>query len=158
MSGVQAGWRNWAALAVVPWLAPAPLLLATWAGGQLPKEALLYGYLIMVAPLVVWSVLMGLVLLFCRRNAIVLSRPRIIGISVLVLALLCGLRAAILGPEIAAWTDSPYDGLLLHSHLLSLSGVAELVRVLLVCGAVGGWCGIVLVLLRYLAARTPNDR
>ena len=158
MSGVQTGWRTWAALAAVPWLAPAPLLLATWAGGQLPKEALPYGYLIMVAPLVAWSVLMVPVLVFCRRNAIVLSRFRIIGLSALALALPCGLRAAILGPEIATWTDSPYDGLTLHSHLLSLGGVAELARVLLVCGTIGGWCGIVLVLLRYLVARTHDDR
>ena len=153
MTDNSMNWRDWVALAAVPWLAAAPVALVARLSFMRTETfgSLLYPYLLAVAPALAWALAMALVLLECRRRSIVPSGLRLVVIGALVMALLGSLPALLRDPALGSPTDSPYEGLTLHHEFLSLGWVAELVQILLVCGAAGAWCGAVLVLVRKVA-------
>lgn len=154
MSDNSKNWRDWLALAAVPWLAAAPVAIAARLSfmGAGSFSSLLYPYLLAVAPALVWALAMALALLECRRRSIVPNGLQLVAIGALVMALLGGLPALLREPALGSKTDSPYAGLDLHHELFSLDWGIELLQILLVCGAAGAWCSLVLMLVRKLAA------
>lgn len=147
-------WGDWLALAAVPWLAAVPAALVARLSFMEADSygSLLYPYLLVVAPSLVWALAMALIFMEWRRRSIVPSGPRLVAIGALVMTLLGSLPALLRDAELGSRTDSPYAGLTLHHELFSFDWGIQFAQIMLVCGAAGAWCSVVLVLVRKLAA------